>query len=216
MVKKLKQIYQLYQQNRYCYQLPKLGRYVQYFFIGFGVCSFVMLLLLYLWGYHVTQRFDEQFPRTFRQFVQTSFAEDVPNALIVKYPLAKGIDLEQAEKSLLAAAKQNQLELINTEVLDKYLSTEQMKWQLKAFLILPVSASQSLLHQHPHFAAHLPFRVVLYKDFKGQPWIAMPNLPLLLHGLKHRAKSYQMDAITAYDALFKTVMASVYGIEEQN
>ncbi|WP_353570069.1 DUF302 domain-containing protein [Candidatus Albibeggiatoa sp. nov. BB20] len=218
MIEKLKQIPQLYQTAKlywHCYQPPIIWRYLQYFFISFGVVSFSSLLFLYFLGYQAVQSFDNQFPYVFKQFIQTSLVEDVPSALILKYPLAKGVSLAQAEKSLLLAAKQNQLTLIHTELLDKILSTEQIKWKLKIFSLLSITASQKLLQQYPYFAAHLPFHIVLYQDLQGQAWVAMPNIALLIHGLKYDSTLYQLDVLTAYEAMFKTLMASVYGIEEE-
>jgi len=211
-----KQIQLFYQSTRlygHCYKPPTIWSYLQYFFISFGILSFCSLFFLYFLGYQVAQSFDSQFPDVFKRFIHTSLAEDVPSALILKQPLARGVSLKQAEKSLLLAAEQNQLTLIQTESLDKLLSSEQVKWKLKTFSLLPVAASQKLLQQYPHFAAHLPFHIVLYQDLQGQTWLAMPNLALLIHGLKQHSTSYQLDALTAYEAMFKTMISGAYGIE---
>jgi hypothetical protein len=214
MVKQIKQTYQNMTLYWYCRKPRIIRRYLQYFFTSFGVISFASLLFMLFWVFQATVRFDKQFPHILTQFVQTSLVDDVPNALILKRPLAKGINLEQAEKALKAAAEQYQLKLTHSESLSKTLSTEQVKWILKTFSLLPVENSQKLLLQHPHFAAHLPFRITLYQDLHGQAWVAMPDLTLLIHGLKHDSTSELLAALATYEAVFKTLMASVYGIEK--
>lgn len=197
----------------YKHKPSKFRRFLQYFFISFGVISFISILAIFALGFQTTQSFDKQFPHLFKQFIQTSLTEDVATALIIKQPLATGVSLEQAEKSLLAAAEKNQLKLIHHKSLDKTLSTKQTKQALSIFSFLPVAVSQQLLQQHPHFAAHLPFRMMLYQDLQGQAWIAMPNLPLLLHGFKQSANVQQLENLIAYEAMFKVLIASAYATE---
>ncbi len=102
---------------------------------------------------------------------------------VVKMPLAKGVSLDDAAGSMKLRANALNMKLVAELPLSKQVEAITGKPEPRATIYQfcdALTASQ-MLKYNLDFAAYLPCRIALVEDAKGQGWLVMMDLNLLIN-----------------------------------
>ena len=114
---------------------------------------------------------------------------------VVKMPLAKGVSLDDAAESMKLRANGLNMKLVAELPLSKQVEAITGKPEPRAtiYQFCDAMTARQMLNDSLDFAAYLPCRIALVEDAKGQGWLVMMDLNLLINaahlqpGLKARA-----------------------------
>jgi uncharacterized protein (DUF302 family) len=101
---------------------------------------------------------------------------------VVKLPLAKGVSLEDAAQSMKLRANYLNMQLVAELPLSKQVAAITGKAERHAtiFQFCDAMTARKMLDYSLDFAAYLPCRIALVEDEKGQGWLVMMDLNLLI------------------------------------
>lgn len=102
---------------------------------------------------------------------------------VVKMPLAKGVSLEDAAQSMKLRANLLNMQLVAELPLSKQVAAITGKTERHAtiFQFCDALTARKMLDYSLDFAAYLPCRIALVEDEKGQGWLVMMDLNLLIN-----------------------------------
>jgi uncharacterized protein (DUF302 family) len=102
---------------------------------------------------------------------------------VVKMPLAKGVSLEDAAQSMKLRANLLNMQLVAELPLSKQVASVTGKPSPHAtiFQFCDALTARKMLDHNLDFAAYLPCRIALVEDDKGQGWLVMMDLNLLIN-----------------------------------
>ncbi|MEO1765731.1 DUF302 domain-containing protein [Thiobacter aerophilum] len=131
---------------------------------------------------------------------------------VIKMPLAKGVSLEDAEQSLKLRANALNMKLVAELPLSKQVEaiTGKPSRQATIFQFCDAMTARQMLDYSLDFAAYLPCRIALVEDEKGQGWLVMMDLNMLINAanLKPELKA---KAIEVRDMLESIMRAGANG-----
>lgn len=131
---------------------------------------------------------------------------------VVKMPLAKGVSFEDAEQSMKLRANALNMKLVAELPLSKQVEAITGKPSPRAtiFQFCDAMTARQMLDYSLDFAAYLPCRIALVEDQKGQGWLVMMDLNLLINAanLKPELKA---KAIEVRDMLENIMRAAANG-----
>ena len=104
-------------------------------------------------------------------------------ATVVKMPLASGVSLEDAAQSMKLRANLLNMQLVAELPLSKQVAAISGKAERHAtiFQFCDAMTARKMLDYSLDFAAYLPCRIALVEDEKGQGWLVMMDLNLLIN-----------------------------------
>lgn len=176
-----------------------------------GVVSSLILLGLYLQGWHSVAPLDSQFVNVLSHFLQHTLQQDTSSALIVKVPLPPLVKLPAAVESLKQTAGKFNFKFLNSYSLHKEVAATS---QVRYAEILAIAAPQEfeLLFLHnPDIAAFLPIHIAAYEDSQGQAWLAVLNWHFMIYGAHHLATATRAQALEMQDNLLKMLGTAAAG-----
>lgn len=176
-----------------------------------GMASSLILLILYLQGWHSVAPLDSQFINVLSNFLQHSLRQDTSSALIVKVPLPPQVKLQTAVESLKQMAERFNFKFLNSYALHKDVATPS---QIRYAEILTVAAPQEfeLLFLHnPDITAFLPIQIAAYEDAQGKAWLAVLNWHFMIYGAHHLATTTKAQALEMQDNLLKMLGTAAAG-----
>lgn len=131
---------------------------------------------------------------------------------VVKMPLAKGVSLDDAGQSMKLRANLLNIQLVAELPLSKQVSAVTGKPSPHAtiYQFCDAMTARKMLDYSLDFAAYLPCRIALLEDEKGQGWLVMMDLNLLINvaNLKPELKA---KAIEVRDQLENIMRAGANG-----
>lgn len=131
---------------------------------------------------------------------------------VVKMPLAKGVTLDDAAQSMKLRANLLNMQLVAELPLSKQVSAVTGKPSAHAtiFQFCDAMTARKMLDYSLDFAAYLPCRIALVEDDKGQGWLVMMDLNMLIKvaNLKPELKA---KAIEVRDQLENIMRAGANG-----
>ncbi|MDT8382837.1 MAG: DUF302 domain-containing protein [Gammaproteobacteria bacterium] len=102
---------------------------------------------------------------------------------VVKMPLADGVGFADAVESMKLRANIHNMKLVAELPLSKQVeSMGQKARHMAIYQFCDPLTAQRMVEANIHFAAYLPCRIALVEDEKGQGWLVMMNLDMMLQG----------------------------------
>jgi uncharacterized protein (DUF302 family) len=131
---------------------------------------------------------------------------------VLRMPLAKGVSLEDAEQSMKLRANALNMKLVAELPLSRQVEaiTGKPSRYATIFQFCDAMTARQMLDYSLDFAAYLPCRIALVEDEKGQGWVVMMDLNLLINAanLKPELKA---KAIEVRDMLENIMRAAANG-----
>jgi uncharacterized protein (DUF302 family) len=131
---------------------------------------------------------------------------------VIRMPLAKGVSLEDAEQSMKLRANALNMKLVADLPLSRQVEaiTGKPSRYATIFQFCDAMTARQMLDYSLDFAAYLPCRIALVEDEKGQGWVVMMDLNLLINAanLKPELKA---KAIEVRDMLENIMRAAANG-----
>jgi len=131
---------------------------------------------------------------------------------VVKMPLAKGVSLEDAAQSMKLRANYLNMQLVAELPLSRQVSAVTGKPSPHAtiFQFCDAMTARRMLDYSLDFAAYLPCRIALVEDEKGQGWLVMMDLNLLINAANLQPE-LKAKAIEVRDMLENIMRAGATG-----
>ncbi|MDR9436191.1 MAG: DUF302 domain-containing protein [Thiohalophilus sp.] len=130
---------------------------------------------------------------------------------VVKMPLQEGISMNDAVDSMKLRANMHNMNLVAELPLSKQVEAmgkEARRMEIYQFCD-PLTA-QRMVESNINFAAYLPCRIALVEDEKGQGWLVMMNLDMMLNGAT-LTDELKAEATRVRDALMDIMQAGAEG-----
>lgn len=130
---------------------------------------------------------------------------------VVKAPLAKGVSMDDAVEAMKIRANNLNIKLVAEMPLSKQLEAMGEKTRrIDIYQFCDPLTAKKMVEYDIHFAAYLPCRIALVEDAKGQGWLVMMNLDLLLQDPKLDA-ALKAEAVKVRDTLLEILQAGSQG-----
>ena len=130
---------------------------------------------------------------------------------VVKAPLAKGVSMDDAVEAMKIRANNLNIKLVAEMPLSKQLEAMGEKTRrIDIYQFCDPLTAKKMVEYDIHFAAYLPCRIALVEDAKGQGWLVMMNLDLLLQDPK-LDPTLKADAVKVRDTLTEIMQAGAQG-----
>jgi uncharacterized protein (DUF302 family) len=130
---------------------------------------------------------------------------------VVKAPLAKGVSMDDAVEAMKIRANNLNIKLVAEMPLSKQLEAMGEKTRrIDIYQFCDPVTAKKMVEYDIHFAAYLPCRIALVEDAKGQGWLVMMNLDLLLQD-PQLGPALKADAIKVRDTLTEIMQAGAAG-----
>ncbi len=130
---------------------------------------------------------------------------------VVKMPLAKGVSMDDAVNSMKLRANIDNMKLVAELPLSKQIEAMGKKVRrIDIYQFCDPLTAQTMVEANINFAAYLPCRIALVEDAKGQGWLVMMNLDILLHGT-NLTTQLKTQAGKVRDALMGIMQAGANG-----
>ncbi len=102
---------------------------------------------------------------------------------IVKMPLAKGVSMDEAVESMKLKANFINMKLVAELPLSKQIEAETGKPErrMSIYQFCDAQTAKQMVDYSMDFAAYLPCRIALIQDEKGQGWLVMMDLNVLIN-----------------------------------
>lgn len=102
---------------------------------------------------------------------------------VVKMPLADGVSYDDAVTSMKLRANIRNMKLVAELPLSKQIEAMGQKARrMEIYQFCDPLTAQRMVEANINFAAYLPCRIALVEDEKGQGWLVMMNLDMMLNG----------------------------------
>lgn len=115
-----------------------------------------------------------------------AFAEMPPMAIeqtVVKKKIAEDVSMDDAIASMKLRANMHNMKLVGHLPLSKQVESMGKKaTRMEIFQFCDPLTAQRMVEANIHFAAYLPCRIAVVEDKKGQGWLVMMNLDLMING----------------------------------
>lgn len=120
-------------------------------------------------------------------FVSTIALAEMPQMSIeqtvVKKKIAEDVSMDDAIASMKLRANMHNMKLVGHLPLSKQVESMGKKARrMEIFQFCDPLTAQRMVEANIHFAAYLPCRIALVEDTKGQGWLVMMNLDLMING----------------------------------
>jgi uncharacterized protein (DUF302 family) len=131
---------------------------------------------------------------------------------VVKMPLAKGVSLDDAAQSMKLRANLLNMQLVAELPLSRQVSAITGKPSPHATILQFCDAltARKMLDYSLDFAAYLPCRIALVEDEKGQGWLVMMDLNLLIN-VSNLQPDLKAKAVEVRDMLENIMRAGANG-----
>ena len=104
---------------------------------------------------------------------------------VVKKPLADGVSMDDAVESMKLRANMLNIKLVAELPLSKQIKAMgKSSRRIEIYQFCDPLTAQKMVEFDINFAAYLPCRISLVEDAKGQGWLVMMNLDMLLQNPK--------------------------------
>ena len=102
---------------------------------------------------------------------------------VVKMPLAKGVSMDEAVESMKLRANFINMKLVAELPLSKQVEAETGKPErrMSIYQFCDAQTAKQMVDYSMDFAAYLPCRIALIQDEKGQGWLVMMDLNVLIN-----------------------------------
>lgn len=196
---------------------PRAWRWTIYGFAIIGFFSLLSSLLLFAQGHYWVSRFDPYFLPTMQEFVQQLVHNDLPQAVILRRPLAAEITWDVAQTALKQQAKQQNMPILVHYSLAAPETTEhQTAFQAEIYEFCDLEQSFPILSERPALITVFPCRLILFRASESAPsWILMPNIELFIRTGRPLPSAVKQQALKLHDQLFKIMMATVEAMPAQ-
>lgn len=143
--------------------------------------------------------------------VQAYAADTNIDDTVVKMKLADGVTIDDAIASMKLRANLRNMKLVAQLPLSKQIEAMGHKAQyMDIYQFCDPLTAQRMVEANINFAAYLPCRIAVVKDKKGQGWLVMMNLDILINGTK-MSPELKSKAVEVRDALMDIMTAGANG-----
>lgn len=102
---------------------------------------------------------------------------------VIKMPLAEGVSIDDAVTSMKLRANIRNMKLVAELPLSKQIEAMGQKARrMEIYQFCDPLTAQRMVEANINFAAYLPCRIAVVEDEKGQGWLVMMNLDMMLNG----------------------------------
>lgn len=130
---------------------------------------------------------------------------------VVKTPLAEGVSFDDAVTSMKLRANIRNMKLVAELPLSKQIEAMGKKARrMEIYQFCDPLTAQRMVEANIHFAAYLPCRIALVEDEKGQGWLVMMNLDMMLNGAT-LTDDLKAQAMKVRDTLMDIMQAGANG-----
>jgi uncharacterized protein (DUF302 family) len=130
---------------------------------------------------------------------------------VVKMPLAQDVSPDDAVESMKLRANMLNIKLVAELPLSKQLKAMGKKARrMEIYQFCDPITAQKMVEYDINFAAYLPCRIALVEDAKGQNWLVMMNLDMLIQNPDFDPKLKQ-EAVKVRDILQSIMKAGANG-----
>jgi uncharacterized protein (DUF302 family) len=130
---------------------------------------------------------------------------------VVKMPLAQDVSPDDAVESMKLRANMLNIKLVAELPLSKQLKAMGKKARrMEIYQFCDPITAQKMVEYDINFAAYLPCRIALVEDAKGQNWLVMMNLDMLIQNPDFDPKLKQ-EAVKVRDILLSIMKAGANG-----
>ena len=130
---------------------------------------------------------------------------------VMKMPLADGVSFDDAVSSMKLRANIRNMKLVAELPLSKQIEAMGKKARrMEIYQFCDPLTAQRMVEANINFAAYLPCRIAVVEDEKGQGWLVMMNLDMMLNGATLTAE-LKMEAMKVRDTLIDIMQAGANG-----
>jgi len=130
---------------------------------------------------------------------------------VIKMTLADGVSYDDAVVSMKLRANMHNMKLVAELPLSKQIEAMGKKARrMEIYQFCDPLTAQRMVEANIHFAAYLPCRIALVEDEKGQGWLVMMNLDMMINGATLN-KDLKEQAIKVRDTLMDIMEAGANG-----
>jgi uncharacterized protein (DUF302 family) len=130
---------------------------------------------------------------------------------VVKKAVVEGVSADEAVESMKLRANALNIKLVAELPLSKQVKAmgEQAR-RMEIYQFCDALTAKKMVEYDINFAAYLPCRIALVEDAKGQFWLVMMNLDMLIQNPKFDPKLKQ-EAVKVRDILLEIMQAGANG-----
>jgi uncharacterized protein (DUF302 family) len=130
---------------------------------------------------------------------------------VVKKPVAEGVSADDAVESMKLRANTLNIKLVAELPLSKQVKAMgQETRRMEIYQFCDALTAKKMVEYDIHFAAYLPCRIALVEDAKGQFWLVMMNLDMLIQNPNFDPKLKE-EAVKVRDILLEIMEAGANG-----
>jgi uncharacterized protein (DUF302 family) len=130
---------------------------------------------------------------------------------VIKIPLADGVSFDDAVVSMKLRANIHNMKLVAELPLSKQIEAMGKKaLRMEIYQFCDPLTAQRMVEANINFAAYLPCRIALVEDEKGQGWLVMMNLDMMLNGAT-LTDDLKIQAMKVRDTLMDIMQAGANG-----
>ena len=130
---------------------------------------------------------------------------------VIKMTLADGVSYDDAVVSMKLRANMHNMKLVAELPLSKQVEAMGKKARrMEIYQFCDPLTAQRMVEANIHFAAYLPCRIALVEDEKGQGWLVMINLDMMINGATLN-NDLKEQAIKVRDTLMDIMQAGANG-----
>lgn len=177
-------------------------------FAVLGVLLLIVAFSIYSRGNDMTRDMDARARRALGNLVFQVHDGDMAGAMVIRAPLASGVDRAAAEKAIRRRAKEIDLEVHQTQSYSFPGNENEAKRTVTVMRFCGKKTLEALLALRPELGALLPCTIVLVGEPDGQDWTATLNLELLLYGGQARDAALETKLLLLKDRLLDVMAAA--------
>jgi uncharacterized protein (DUF302 family) len=130
---------------------------------------------------------------------------------VMKMPLADGVSFDDAVSSMKLRANIRNMKLVAELPLSKQVEAMGKKARrMEIYQFCNPLTAQRMVEANINFAAYLPCRIAVVEDEKGQGWLVMMNLDMMLNGAT-LTNELRAEAMKVRDTLIDIMQAGANG-----
>lgn len=175
----------------------------------FGVLLFVLAFSIFSMGSEMTRDMDSRARRALGELIFSVRDRDMASAMLIRAPLAAGVDHADAEKAIRRRAKEIDLEVHQAQRYSLTGTGGHGKGEVTVMGFCGKKTLDALLALRPELGALLPCTIVLVAERDGRSWVATLNLELLMYGGQPRDKTLETRLLSLKDRLLDVMAAAV-------
>ena len=139
-------------------------------------------------------------------------AGDAISRSVIKIPVAKGVSMDDAVESMKSKANFLNMKLVGELPLSKQVeaTTGKAGRRMTIYQFCDAMTAKEMVDFNINFAAYLPCRISLIEDEKGQAWLIMLDLNMMINGTTLSPKLKRL-AIGVRDSLEAIIKAGASG-----